>query len=166
MTENNTFDLTDWLAGGTEHRYTATATIYLDPSLPAEIAKWQAQQSATADTLGGGGATEMDAELLARLQKGKAEVAVFGLIASELEEAKAALGDKPAGYNYANDPAFTYQILERAARFQPHGAEPIKLTAEQWGKLHETLGAQFNEINTAYAKALAGKAQVDARFRS
>lgn len=165
MTEN-TFDLTDWLAGGTEHRYTATATVYLDPELPAAIAKWQAQQDATSDTLGGGGGTEMDAELLARLQKGKAEVAVFGLIAAELEEAKAALGDKPAGYNYANDPAFTYQILERAARFKPHGAEPMALTAEQWGKLHETLGAQFNEINTAYAKALAGKAQVDARFRS
>ena len=166
MTENNTFDLTDWLVGGTEHRYTATATVYLDPTLPAAIAKWQAQQDAASDTLGGGGDTEMDAELLARIQKGKAEVAVFGLIAAELEEAKAALGDKPAGYNYANDPAFTYQILERAATFKPHDSEPIKLTAEQWGKLHETLGAQFNEINTAYAKALAGKAQVDARFRS
>lgn len=165
MTEN-TFDLTDWLVGGTEHRYTATATVYLDPELPAAIAKWQAQQNATSDTLGGGGDTEMDAELLERLQKGKAEVSVFGLIASELEEAKAALGDKSAGYNYANDPAFTYQILERAATFAPYDSEPIKLTAEQWGKLHETLGAQFNEINTAYAKALAGKAQVDARFRS
>ena len=166
MTENTTFDLTDWLAGGTEHRYTANATVYLDPELPSAIAKWQAQQNATSDTLGGGGDTEMDAELLERLQKGKAEVSVFGLIASELEEAKAALGDKPAGYNYANDPAFTYQILERAATFKPYNSEPIKLTAEQWGKLHETLGAQFNEINTAYAKALAGKAQVDARFRS
>lgn len=162
MTE--TFDLTDWLAGGTDHRYTVTTTVYLDPELPAEIAKWEAMQAANADSLGGGDA-EMDAALLARLEKGKAEVTVFGLIASELEEAKTALGDKPAGYNYANDPGFTYQILERAARFQPHGAEPMKLTAEQWGKLHETLGAQFNEINTAYAKALAGKAQVDARFR-
>lgn len=164
MTENTTFDLTDWLAGGTEHRYTATAVVYLDPELPAAIAKWEAERAGDDESLGGG--TEMDAELLARIQKGKAEVRVFGLIASELEEAKAALGDKPAGYNYANDPAFTYQILERAARFQPYGAEPMKLTAEQWGKLHETLGTQFNEINTAYAKALAGKAQVDARFRS
>ena len=164
MTENNTFDLTDWLAGGTDHRYTATATVYLDPELPAEVAKWQAQQNATSDTLGGD--TEMDANLLEKLQKGKAEVSVFGLIASELEEAKAALGDKPAGYNYTNDPAFTYQILERAATFKLHDSEPIKLTAEQWGKLHETLGAQFNEVNTAYAKSLAGKAQVDARFRS
>ena len=164
MTENNTFDLTDWLAGGTDHRYTATATVYLDPELPAEVAKWQAQQNATSDTLGGD--TEMDTNLLEKLQKGKAEVSVFGLIASELEEAKAALGDKPAGYNYTNDPAFTYQILERAATFKLHDSEPIKLTAEQWGKLHETLGAQFNEVNTAYAKSLAGKAQVDARFRS
>ena len=165
MTEN-TFDLTDWLVGGTEHRYTATATVYLDPTLPAEVAQWQAQQSANADTLAGSDSAEMDAALLERLQNGKAEVAVFGLIASELEEAKAALGEKPAGYNYATDPAFTYQILERAATFAPYDSEPIKLTAEQWGKLHETLGAQFNEINTAYAKALAGKAQVDARFRS
>lgn len=166
MTENTTFDLTDWLVGGTEHRYTVTATIYLDPTLPAEVAQWQARQDATADTLAGSGSAEMDADLLEKLQKGKAEVAVFGLIASELEEAKAALGDKPAGYNYAADPAFTYQILERAATFKPYNSEPRKLTAEQWGKLHETLGAQFNEINTAYAKALAGKAPVDARFRS
>lgn len=166
MTENTTFDLTDWLVGGTEHRYTVTATIYLDPTLPAEVAQWQARQDATADTLAGSDSAEMDAALLERLQKGKAEVAVFGLIATELEDAKATLGDKPAGYNYATDPAFTYQILERAATFKPYNSEPQKLTAEQWGKLHETLGAQFNEINTAYAKALAGKAQVDARFRS
>lgn len=157
MTETHdatTFDLTDWLVGGTEHRLTETVTIYRDPTLAEEVARYQeaqanrdTEETAGFDSLGEPAPTQ-DAELLARLEASKAQVTVFALIDSEMKEARAALGEKPEGYKYFEDMGFWYEVFSRAARLQGQ-----KLTAEQWAKVHETIGAQFALITQAYGRA-------------
>lgn len=158
MTETHdvkTFDLTDWLVGGTEHRLTETVTIYRDPTLVEEIEAYRARQAnipegeeaAGYDSLGEADPAE-DAALLARIEASKAEVTVFALIDSEMKEARTALGEKPEGYKYFEDMGFWYEVFSRAARLQGQ-----KLTAEQWAKVHETIGAQFALITQAYGRA-------------
>lgn len=168
MTETpdaTTFDLTDWLVGGTEHRATKTVTIYRDANLVEEIEAYRARQAAIPegeeaagyDSLGEADPAE-DAALLARIEASKAEVTVFALIETEMKEARAALGEKPEGYDYGQDTAYWYEVFSRAATLEGH-----KLTAEQWAQVHKTIGAQFAQIIQAYAIAM--RPDVTPRFR-
>ena len=168
MTETpdaTTFDLTDWLVGGTEHRATKTVTIYRDANLVEEIEAYRARQAAIPegeeaagyDSLGEADPAE-DAALLARIEASKAEVTVFALIDSEMKEARAALGEKPKGYDYGRDDAYWYEVFARAATLEGH-----KLTADQWAQVHKTVGSQFAQISEAYRIALTP--DVTPRFR-
>lgn len=163
--DTKTFDLTDWLVGGTEHRATKTVTIYRDANLVEEIEAYKARQTAIPegeeatgyDSLGETDPAE-DTALLARIEASKAEVKVFALIETEMKEARAALGEKPEGYDYGQDTAYWYEVFARAATLEGH-----KLTAEQWAQVHKTIGAQFAQIIQAYAIAM--RPDVTPRFR-
>lgn len=164
MTEQNIdlnpaeFDLTDWLIGGTSHRATKTVTIYRDAQLAEAIEAHQARQQANQDSLGETTDYEADKALLDRIEASKAQVKVFALIDSELAEARQALGEKPAGYEYTRDMGYWYEVFARAATLNGH-----TLTAEQWERLHQTIGAQFALITQAYA--VAARPDVTPRFR-
>lgn len=163
--DTKTFDLADWLVGGTAHRATKTVTIYRDANLVEEIEAYKARQSAIPageeaagyDSLGEAD-PQQDEALLARIEASKAEVKVFALIDSELAEARAALGEKPNGYDYGQDTEYWYEVFARAASLEGH-----QLTAEQWAQVHQTIGAQFSLIINAYLVAL--RPDVTPRFR-
>lgn len=166
MTEENTldttgFDLADWLSGGTAHRATKTVTVYRDANLVEEIERYEKAQKETPEGMESMGETpdpRADEELLARLEKSKAEVKIFALIDTEIKAVKETLGDKPKGFIYESESEYWYQVFERAATLNGHN-----LTAEQWAKVHETIGAQMGLLIQAYATA--NRADVTPRFR-
>lgn len=155
------FNLADWLVGGTAHRARKKVTLYLDASLGAEIDAVEEEI-----TLAQQGGSDMDAlgenstavlerrkeELLERLQAAQAVVEVFALIDSELAGI-----NKELGKDYPDEKRF-YHMLVKAGTLNGQ-----VLTAEQWEKLHETVGSQFNKVPVAYQ--LADKQAVDSRFR-
>lgn len=159
MTEQNTttapavegFDLADWLVGGKAHRVHIPVTIYRNVNLPTAPAPAVEGMDALGDA--------PQADPLERLAEYAATVDVCALIEPEMEEAKAALGERPANHNHFTETAFWYEVFARAATLNGQ-----TLTAEQWALLHETIGAQFGLITAAYVEA--GKADVTARFRS
>lgn len=174
MTENQnptpadakSFALDDWLVGGTEHRLTRSVVIYRDQHLRARIDDVQRKMrlaSAVAKNSEGNpeesiGETSTstlakeEAALLEQMQAAKAEVTVFALIDAELDEVKES-GHAP------NSPAWWYEVFARAARVEGH-----QLTAEQWAKLHQTIGAQLATVITAYQAAANYERVVDAPF--
>lgn len=148
----STFDLSDWLVGGTEHRLTRSVEIYKNRNLQAKIDDLNRRESKAKqiardsegnpeEALGDTSADNLETErekLLAEIQAAKAEVTVYALIDNELDEVKAT-GHEP------NSTRWWYEVFARAARLQGQ-----KLTADQWSKVHETIGAQLATIITAY----------------
>ncbi len=159
------FNLADWLIGGTEHRAHKKAIIYRDATLPAKVeevetkmrlAQKDAETGNSMDSLGDSTLAQLEDEqraLLAQLEAAKAEVEVFALIETEDVQAVEAAGKD------ADAVTVTYHVLAIAGTLNGQ-----KLTAEQWKKLHETIGSQFALIVKAYTEAKNNP--VDARFRS
>lgn len=150
-----TFDLADWLVGGTDHRLTRSVEVYRNRNLQARIDDVRRRQALAQrvardaegnpeESIGESSVSDLDAEearLLEEIQSAKATVTVFALIDAELDDVKAA-GHEP------NTPGWWYQVFARAARVEGH-----QLTAEQWARFHETIGAQLATIITAYTSA-------------
>ncbi|MCP3426029.1 hypothetical protein NBM05_08440 [Rothia sp. AR01] len=162
-----TFDLGDWLTGGTEHRLREVVTVYRDAHLAADVERIEAAMKRAEEapegmeSMGDAGAGELEREkqrLLERMEAAKAEVELYALIEPELAEIRAELGEKPKDYNYHQDMDYWYRILARAARLQGRALEP-----EQWAALHRTIGAQFAAIILRYQAAQ--QIDVTPRFR-
>ncbi|MFI8595868.1 hypothetical protein ACIGDM_00950 [Rothia koreensis] len=162
-----TFNLADWVTGGTEHRLRQTVTIYRDANLAVEVDRIEKAMKNTATghtamvTIADTGTDDLETRkqaLLDRIQAAKAEVEVFALIDPEIRECREALGDKPTNYDYTSDETYWYQVLARAARL-----EGQELTPDQWRQVHETVGAQFASIITAYT--MASQTDISPRFR-
>lgn len=170
MLDPKTFPLEDWLVGGKAHRYRVETKIYRDPNLIAKIeakqAEWGAKEAAPEgmESLSDApGPALSDEALMAEMDAQAAVVTVVALVDSELAKCKEALGEKPTGYRYEADTEYWYQVIAEAAEITLPGSEPQTLTAEQWKRLHETIGAQFKLVTQAYAEA--NTPDVTARFR-
>lgn len=170
MLDPKTFPLEDWLVGGKAHRYRAETKIYRDPNILAKMeakrAEWDAQAAVPEgmESLGDTpGPALSDEALMAEMDAQAATVTVVALIDTELAKCKEALGEKPKGYVYEADFEYWYLVIAEAAEITLPGAEPQTLTAEQWKRLHETIGAQFKLVTQAYAEA--NSPDVTARFR-
>lgn len=164
-----TFDLDEWLAGGTAHRARVIVPIYRDANLLAEVQRIDAamkraeQMPADMESMGEPATTDLEqqkAELLDRIQAAKADVEVYALIDSELDQIKKALGGdkKPANYPWHTDSAFWHRVLEQAATIDGR-----RLTHQEWRALHNAIGMQFASIVSAYTEA--GSPDVSPRFR-
>lgn len=159
MTDNTldpkTFDIADWLVGGTEHRLTRSVEIYRNRNLQARVDDLERRERLASrvardaegnpeEALGDSTPDALESEreaLLQEIQDAKATVTVYALIDSELDEVKA-LDLKP------NTTAWWYEVFARAARIEGN-----QLTAGQWAKVHETIGAQLATVITAYQAA-------------
>lgn len=169
MLDPKNFPLEDWLVGGKSHRYRVETKIYRDPNILAKMEAKRAEWEATSEvpegmeSLGDTTTAPSDEALMAEMDAQAAVVTVVALVDSELAKCKEALGEKPKGYVYEADYEYWYQVISEAAEITLPGAEPQTLTAEQWKRLHETIGAQFKLVTKAYADANAP--DVTARFR-
>lgn len=178
MSENTpdpaTFDIADWLVGGTNHRPTKTVTVYRDLSLYGQIEdireRIEARDRAVTDSegnpeesIGGGddGKAELEAEaeaLLEKMRAAKVTITITGLIGPEEDEVGAEL--KAQGHDRGGI-QWTYHVLARAAEF-PGGQ---RLTPEQWAQFHGVIGqGQFIRITKAYQEALLQVPDVSAPF--
>jgi hypothetical protein len=174
LTENTapsaeTFNLSDWLTGGSEHRPTRSVTVYRDLHLSAEldriraeIARYEAQtpvnsEGVTEKLLGeAAGTTEMHTraeEILAKIRSVKVDLTVRGLIRPELlviEE-----------HHEPGTPAYEYEVFAKAVEFP--GDQ--HLTPAQWAQFHEVIGqGQFNRVVQTYQAAQNTVPEVDAPF--
>lgn len=155
--EPKTFNLTDWVTGGTKHRLRKTATLYLDANLADEIAEAEQEiadlerSAAGQESLGENLTHDAEAryaELLEKIKANKATVEVYALIDTEIKEAKEKAGFSRDSEQAMKDIKWWYQAFAMAATM-----EGEKLTAEQWEAVHKTVGAQFTKVMTAYNKA-------------
>lgn len=165
-----TFDLEDWITGGTAHRLRKHVTVYREADLLAQVDQIDEQLKHTekgpedmqsmGDTDPRADLEQRRTDLITRLEASRADVEVFTLIDSETAAIRKRLGgdEKPKDYDWSDDQGYTYELIAAAATLNGH-----QLTADQWERVHETIGVQFNRIVAAYVAS--AQADITPRFR-